>query len=142
MTDFRPDCTINLHVEPRGKPAKIAWSCSLAHAKRGRIVVARRFLGLVSREEAQLRALLFGLRQAARLLQEKVEIAATFPVEEWLADESPRRLAPELKPLREEAARFWMGFRYRRVARMAEPEARPLREEAEKAFRRRNKQDD
>jgi hypothetical protein len=141
MTDFRPDCTINLHCELRGKPAKIAWSCSIVHPKRGRIVVARRFLGLVSREEAQLRALLFGLREAARLLQEKVEATATFPVEEWLGEEGPRRLAPELKPLREEAARCWAGFRYRRAGRMSGEEALALRGEAENAFRRRGKHD-
>ena len=118
MTDFHPDCTINLHLELRGKPAKLAWVCSISHPKSGRIVLARRFLGLVSPEEAQLRALLFGLRQTGRLLQEKVEAAATFPLESWLGEVEPRRLAPELKPLREEARRLWDGFRYRRIARL------------------------
>ena len=123
MTDFRADCTINLHAELRGKPAKIAWACSLVHSKRGRIVLARRFVGAVTREEAQLRALRFGLRQASRLLQEKVEANATFALEELLAEESPRRLAPELKPLREEVARVWLTFRHRRIGRLEGAEA-------------------
>jgi hypothetical protein len=142
MTDFRPDCIINLHLELQGKPAKVAWSCSIEHSKRGRIVHARRFLGLVSREEAELKALLFGLRQTARLLQEKVVVAATFPVEAYLADVPPRRLPPELKGAREEALRFWTGFRLRRIGRVAGDEARQLRDDAEKSFRRRSRNDD
>jgi hypothetical protein len=135
MADFKPDCTINLHVEARGKPAKLAWSCSVSHARSGRLALARRFIGLSSREETELRALLFGLRQASRLLQEKVEVAATFGLDGRLDDS--RRVPPELKPLRDEAHRLWEGFRYRRIGKLSPAVSRELGEEAEKAYRRR-----
>ena len=107
MTDFKPDCTINLHVELRGKPAKIVWCCSMEQARAGRVILARRFLGLVNREEAELQVLLFGMRQAARFLQEKVEIRASFSAEDHLLKErSGNRTPQELKPLRAEAVRL------------------------------------
>jgi hypothetical protein len=136
MTDFRPDCTISLHVETRGKPAKLTWACSISHAKRGLLVRARGFSGLVPHAEAELAALLFGLRQTQRLLQEKVEVAATFPVEELLSKEN-RRLAPGLRPQRDEAVRIWESFRLRRMGKVSPGAARELREEAEGSYRRR-----
>lgn len=140
MTDFRPDCTINLHVEARGKPAKVAWVCSITHARRGRLVLARRFLGLVPRGEAELRALLFGLRETQRLLQEKVEVAATFPLDGLLGEEiRGRRVPAELAPLREDATRLWNAFRLHRCGRLEGGEALALREDGERAFLRNRK---
>lgn len=143
MTEFRADCTINLHVESRGKPGKLAWVCSVVHGKRGRVVLARRFMGIASREEVELRALLFGLRQGARFLQEKVDVAANFPLEGILAEgKSAGRVSPELKPMKEEILKAWGGIRLKRVARVAGEEAVFLREEAEKAYQRKHRQDD
>ncbi len=138
MTDFRPDCIINLHVETRGKPAKLAWSCSLSHAKQGQIVLACRFLGFVTREEAELKSLLFGLRQASRLLQEKVELRSTFSLEEILNEQgrTRRKLVPELRPFREESVRLWGSFRHSRHGRLEGAEALVLQKEAENAYRR------
>lgn len=140
MTDFRPDCTINLHVELRGKPAKVSWACSIAIGKHGTVVMARRFLGIVSRDEAELAALLFGLAQAQRLQQEKVEIAATFSLDGRLADDGgARRLPPELRPRRDEAARIWSSFRLAKEGRVAPERALALREAAVGAFARKRR---
>jgi hypothetical protein len=140
MTEFKADCTINLHLEARGKPAKIAWACSITHPKHGHLVIARKFLGLVEREEAELESLLFGLRQAARFLQEKVEVNATFPLEGKLREPntSSRAGIPALRPKREDVVKLWNAFRLRRAARMTGPEAELLRKEAELAFQRKN----
>ena len=140
MTDFKPECTINLHVELRGKPAKFAWACSLSQERKGRVVLARRFLGLVTREQAELGALLFGLRQAQRFLQEKVEVAATFPLMDLTGGGSgTRRTAPELRALQGETARIWDSFRLKRIGRMGGEEALPLQEAAELAYQRKRK---
>ncbi len=134
MNEFKADCTINLHVELSGKPAKVAWACSLVHARRGRVVLARKFLGIVPREEAELEVLQFGLRQATRLLQEKVELNATFPLEGKLSAKKSAKLEPSLKEKKEQLARLWDGFRLKRAARMSGEEAKLLRETAEKTF--------
>lgn len=137
MTDFRADCTINLHVEAQGRPGKHAWACTITHAKRGRILGARRFLGLVERDEAELRALLFGLRQTSRLQQEKVELAATFSCARLLEEEGfARKPSAEFRALREEARRLWQGFRLAKLGAVTPAEAVALREEAEGAYRR------
>jgi hypothetical protein len=137
MTDFRPDCTINLHVELRGKPAKLAWACSITHPRRGRLVLARKFVGVVPREEAEISALLFGLRQASRFLQEKVEVAASFSVDRLLAGGESARAAPEVRAIREEAKRRWEEFRLRRSGSLTPLEAVALRAEAERSYRSR-----
>jgi hypothetical protein len=141
MTDFRPDCIINLHAEFRGKPAKVAWACSIEHAKAGRVVAARRFLGVVPRDEAEISAVLFGLRQASRFLQEKVELRATFSLEGKLGGGTGRPPPRELRPAHDEAARLWEGFRLRRTGRVSPDEALALREEAEKAYLRKSKRE-
>jgi len=139
MTEFRPECTINLHVESQGKPAKLAWSCSIAHHRSGRVACARKFLGIVPREEAELHALLFGLEQAKRLLQEKVEIAAAFSLKELLEGEArgARGMSPERKAMREGARREWETFRLRRISPLGREEQAFLRDLAEGAYRRR-----
>jgi hypothetical protein len=136
MTDFRPECIINLHVEIRGKPGRISWACSITREKHGRVVLARKLLGEGLREEAELAALEFGFAQANRFQQEKVEVTATFPLESTL-EGSGRKLSPGLKPRREAVLKAWMGFRLRKLGRMEGPEALALREAAEKAFVRR-----
>jgi len=133
MTDFRPECIINLHVEIRGKPGRMAWACSITREKHGRVVLARALLGEVPREEAELAALEFGFSQANRFQQEKVEVTATFPLESTL-EGSGRKLAPELKIRRESVLKAWKGFRLHKLGRMTGPEALALREAAEKAF--------
>jgi hypothetical protein len=141
MTEFHADCTINIHLEARGQPAKLAWSCSLVYAKRGRIVLARGFLGKMGREEAELAALGFGLAQAHRLQQEKVDLAATFPVEGIDGDgkRAGRTAAPGIKSKRSELMESWQRFRLRRIARINPEEAQLLRETAGKAFERKRK---
>lgn len=103
------------------------------HEKHGRLVQARKFIGQPARDEAELTALLFGLKQAARFLQEKVEVRATFPVDDKLpkGNSSSREPEPGLKL---DVAKAWGSFRLRRVARMDPKEAEILRREAEKAF--------
>ena len=149
MTDFHADCTINLHVcargEKRGQPALRSWSCSIQHPKHGRLVLASKAMGTVGKEEAERAALLFGLQQASRFLQEKVEVAATFPLEERLSKMKEARRkerepvesedAREVSP-KEELARAWGRFRLRRVVRMQDSEAKLLSNEAEQALRR------
>lgn len=144
MNDFKADCTINLHVESRGNPAKQVWVCSITHAKRGRVLLSRKFLGIVSRDEAEMLALRFGIKQALRLLQEKVDVAATFPLESHLKlENSPGRgRTPELKLLREELVSYWGDFRLKRVAKLLPSEAAVLQDNAEKAFQRKRKQED
>ncbi|HEY8280646.1 MAG TPA: hypothetical protein VIH99_13535 [Bdellovibrionota bacterium] len=142
MTEFRPDCIINLHVEARGRPEKLAWACTIVHAKRGVLVAARKFLGLFPRETAETEALLFGLGQAARLLQEKVEVAATFPLDRMLTDNiSGRRIPPGLKLKSEEIAKVWSGFRFKRITDLRGTEAEGLREDAEKAYERKRRRE-
>lgn len=136
MTDFRPECIINLHVEIRGKPARLSWACSITREKHGRVVLARKLLGDVPREEAEIAALEFGFAQANRFQQEKVEVTATFPLESTL-EGSGRKLPPDLKPRREGVLKAWKGFRLHKIGRMTGPEALALREAAEKASLRR-----
>lgn len=138
ISEFRPECTVNLWLEANGQPAKRAWLCSLEVAGK-RVLVARKFLGIVSVEEAELNALLFGLRRARRLLQEKVEVRANFPVEGVLeAKKNPgRRTGPDLQSGKEEAAQIWASIRLIRGGRLDPSSAAFLAEEAKKAFRRR-----
>ena len=136
MTDFRPECIINLHVEIRAKPARIAWACSITREKHGRVVLARKLMGEAPREEAEIAALEFGFAQANRFMQEKVEVTATFPLESTL-EGSGRKLTPQLKPRRENVVKAWKAFRLRKLGKMVGPEALALRESAEKAFVRR-----
>ena len=136
MTDFRPDCTIHLHVETRGKPEKAAWCCSIVHHKRGRLLLVSGFLGIVEKRSAEQVALLFGLRQAQRLLQEKVELSSSFPLEGKL--EPKRGEKRQLSPERVQLLQIWEGFRLRRARRMPDgEEAALLRETADRAFSRR-----
>jgi hypothetical protein len=141
MTEFKADCTINLHVEARGKPARTAWSCSVMHGKHGRLVLARKFMGEAPREEAELEALLFSLRQTERLLQEKVELCASFSLEGKVAGKGAVGASPGLKSRRGEIVKAWGGFRLRRVSRMKATELAVLRESVEKACQRKQKRD-
>ena len=95
MTDFRPECIINLHAEGRSN-SRWAWSCSITREKHGTVVLARKLLGDVSREEAEIAALEYGFAQANRLLQEKVELCSTFAVE-GLLEGSAKKLPAEHK---------------------------------------------
>jgi hypothetical protein len=144
MTEFRADCTINVHIEARGNPAKFAWSCSILYGKRGRVVIARGFLGKSGREEAELAALAFGIGQALRLKQEKVDLAGTFALEGILDAEKPsgRGASESVRLKKRELISVWQGFRLRRVATIRPEEANLLREEAGKAFGRKRKMED
>lgn len=136
MTGFKADCTINLHVENRGKTGKLAWACSIVHHNRGRIVLARKLTTDMSKEGAEQEAVLFGLQQTQRLLQEKVDIAASFPLQGMLPEENMpgRGKARGVKSkMSEDIAKAWLGFRLRRVTRMAAAEAELLRKEANQA---------
>jgi hypothetical protein len=136
MTVFKADCTINLHVDSRGKTGKLAWACSIVHHRRGRIVLARKFVGQVPKAEAEQEALLFGLQQTHRLLQEKVDIAANFPLGELLPRENKSgggKRASVKSIHSEEIAKAWLGFRLRRITPIVAAEAELLRKEAGQA---------
>lgn len=143
MQDFNADCTIKVWVEALGKPAKLAWACEIAVGGRS-LVRARKFLGIVPREEAELSACVFGVSQAARLLQEKVELRASFSAEDtWEKRASPGRgRGPDLQSERTKLARLWNGIRLRRVARLTPAEASAIGAEAKKAFRRHKEEED
>jgi len=81
-------------------------------------------------------AVLFGLQQTHRLLQEKVDVAANFPLQSILPDENlaGRGKGGGVKSkLSEDIVKAWLGFRLRRVTRMAADEAELLRKEANQA---------
>lgn len=143
-TGFKADCTINFHVESLDKSGRLAWSCSIVHYKRGRVVVAAKAAGNVAKEEAQLEAILFGLWQTKRLLQEKVDVAASFPLQGILpeAGSAPQKKTKMEKSdktdgksaqLREDIGKAWEGFRLRRIVKMVPGEAEILRKEASQA---------
>ncbi len=99
--------------------------------------MARKYSADLSRENAEREALLFGLQQTQRLLQEKVDVAANFPLEGMLpAGEKmpgrPKGTGVNLK-LGEQIAKAWLSFRLRRVTRMVAAEAEFLRKEASQA---------
>lgn len=138
ISEFRPECTVNLWLEANGQPAKRAWVCAIEVAGK-RIVTARKFLGIVSVEEAEASVLLFGLRRVRRLLQEKVEVRGNFPVEGMLgkAKAVGRRGEPDLQSERAEITSIWESIRLVRGARITPADGALLAEEAKKVFRRR-----
>jgi hypothetical protein len=136
MQDFNADCTINLLVLSQGKPGKYVWACSLLTRKSVRLVLARRFMGMVSSEEAEWNAVFFGLSQAARLQQEKVELSATFPLSIGV-DSKGRR--PEIQWKKAEAEHLWSSFRLKKTGKIHAEEERFLREEAMRAFSRKSR---
>lgn len=137
MQGFKADCTINIHVDARDKSGRFTWACSVVHYKRGRVVLASRNAGQVPKAEAEREALLFGLAQTHRLLQEKVDLCANFPLQGMLPrqEEKPsgRPGKPGVESKGDELLRAWEGFRLRRIARMEPGEAELLRKEAAKA---------
>ena len=136
MANFNPDCTINLHVEVSSK-GRVTWACSVVHFRRGRVVLAGRSAANSTKEEAEREAVLFGLRQTHRLLQEKVEVTANFPLKGMLPPQeekaSGRRSKPAVESEGDELLRAWEGFRLRRISRTEPGEAELLRKEAARA---------
>ncbi len=135
MTGFKADCTINFYVGSLDKAGRMAWGCSIIHFKRGRVVLAAKKMGNVAKEEAQLEAVLFGLQQTKRLLQEKVDVAANFPLQIFLpetgkAPGNKKKSEGKLALLREDVERAWEGFRLRRIVRLATEESEILRLES------------
>ncbi len=126
MQDFHADCTINLLLQCQGRSAKYSWVCSLVTRESVRLVLARRFLGRVSREQAEWNATVFGLRQAQRLLQEKVALCADFSVD--LSD-AGRSRDPGVQLLKSEAQKIWDSFRLKKMGRISPQELQVLREE-------------
>lgn len=110
MQEFKPECTINLHVESMGTPPKYIWICSVRYLV-SRVVVAKGFTGSKIREDAQLAAALFGMRQALRLKQEKVALACSFPG--ILSLSAKKNL--ELQSKIEEMHSLWAGFRLKKT---------------------------
>lgn len=136
MANFNPDCTINLHVDVSAK-GRVSWACSIVHYKRGRVVLAIAKVDDKPKEFAEREAVLFGLRQTHRLLQEKVEVTANFPLKGMLPpqEEKPsgRRERADLESEGDEILRAWERFRLRRISRTEPGEAELLRKEAAKA---------
>lgn len=132
MQDFNVECTINLHVEAYGKPAKYIWCCSLCLPE-SRIIFVSGFVGRSTKREAEDKAILFGLEQAHRLRQEKVAISASFPLEgrPFHGEGGRKKL-----PLSEELfAGLWEAFRLRKTAPMGKEEREFLSKEARKNLR-------
>ena len=117
MQEFKPECTINLHVESLGTPPKYIWNCSIRYHV-SRIVVAKGFTGSKIREDAQLEAALFGMRQAMRLKQEKVALACSFP---GILSLSPKKNL-ELQSKINEMNSLWQGFRLRKTIELEKNE--------------------
>jgi hypothetical protein len=136
MQDFHADCTVNLLISSNGKPGKIVWVCSLVSRDSVRLVLARRFMGLSSRERSEWQALLFGLTQARRLQQEKVELCSGFSS---LVDLPGRHRDPAIQSIKGKVEEAWGSFRLRRAGKLASGEERVLRDWAEAAFSRKNK---
>lgn len=135
MQDFHPDCIINILVTARGQPAKFTWACGLFTRERVPLVIATRFLGHVPREEAEAAALLFGLEQAARLQQEKVQLGGdiAFPGINAPAGRGRKGTVP-LKM--REALALWESFRLRKSASLTEADRAALRGAFEPGARR------
>lgn len=96
-------------------------------------MLASKHAGDMSRSEAEQQALLFGLQQTHRLLQEKVDVASNFPMQGMLPEENRagRGKAAGLKSkLGEDIVKAWTDFRLRRIVKMAEDEATILRKKA------------
>lgn len=140
MQDFHPDCTINLLVQSQGKPGKFAWACTLVTRNSVRLLVARRFLGVVNREQAEWSCALFGLEQAARLQQEKVQLSADFSLALDPAAGGKHR-DPAIQSKKAEAEALWASFRLRKQGKISAEEDGFLRQEAMKAFSRKSKDD-
>jgi hypothetical protein len=136
MQDFHPECTINLLIQAQGRPSKYVWACSILTRNSVRLVFARRFLGMVSREQAEWNALLFGLRQAERLQQEKVQLSSSFSLSLGAAG---KLRCPELQSLKAQAEGIWNGFRLRKTGKIDPAEEDFLKESAAKAFSRKRK---
>lgn len=117
MQEFKPECTINLHVDSIGTPPKYIWICSVRYLL-SRVVVAKGFTGSKLREDAQLAAALFGLRQAYRLKQEKVALACSFP---GILSLSPKKNL-ELQSKLEELHSLWEGFRLKKTTELDKAE--------------------
>lgn len=139
MQDFHADCTINILLHTQGKPAKYAWICSLTTRNSVRLLWARKFMGHTSREDAEWHATLFGLRQAHRLLQEKVQFSAPFNAPNLSAG---KHRDPRIQLMKAESEKLWEAFRLKKQAKILAEEEKFLREEIEKVFfqnrRRRN----
>lgn len=136
MQDFHADCTINLFLRAQGKPGKYAWVCSLVTRNSVRLVLARRFLGIVSREKAEWQAALFGLEQAARLQQEKIQLCANFSLS---LEPGSKHRDPEIQSKKAEAEALWATFRLRKMGKLDAGEEEALSAEAMKAFSRKSR---
>ena len=136
MQEFKPDCTINLLILSHGRPAKYAWACSILTRESVRLVLARRFVGISSRDEVEWSAMLFGLGQAMRLQQEKVQVCADFSDILQIAG---KHRDPQIQSLKAAAQDAWASFRLRKEGRISADEEMLLKEEASKAFSRKSR---
>lgn len=124
MQEFKAECTINLYVEPIGGSSKFAWVCSIRYLL-SRLVVGKGYLGHADREEAQIKAALFGLKQAQRLKQEKVAIASSFS--DLLQAKKTRK--KELQSDLDEIKYILEGIRLKKLIELAPEELAYLRGE-------------
>jgi hypothetical protein len=131
MQDFHADCIINILLQAQGKPAKYAWICSLSTRNSVRLVWARKFMGLVNREEAEWAAALFGLEQAQRLQQEKVQFSAGFSAPDPRAG---KLRDPRIQSMKARAEKIWESFRLKKEGRISAEEETFLRDEVGKVF--------
>ena len=139
MQEFKPDCTIILHLESKGKPSKYAWVCSVSTEKQEHMVIARGFLGMIEHELAEAMALQFALRFVENLRREKVELRTSFPAQGMLEEDKKSKKSGRVREARlqlEEVKKIWEGIRLKRWKKIEEKDLRFLRKEAESSFSR------
>lgn len=99
-------------------------------------MLARKFLGIVSRDQAEWSALLFGLKQAERLQQEKVQLCSGFNLS---LDSPGKHRDPEVQLKKAEAEGIWKSFRLSKTGRVDPEEEAFLQREVAKAFSRKSR---
>lgn len=137
MQEFKPDCTINLHLESRGRPGKNVWACSIVDRSGRRLVTALRFAGAMGREAAMIECANFGMSQAQRLRMEKVELASDGTIDSMLVPERiGGKRSKELQSILKNVSNMWIMFRLRKVGVISPEERDYLRGQANSLLKR------
>src|SRR5690349_10465381 len=139
MQEFKPECIINLYLESRGKPGKLAWGGSLYHQDGKLLAQLGGFLGLQDRREAELKITDIVLELARQLKMEKIELSANFPAE-GIFQEKIRggSSGKELQLLERKLRGLWEEFRLRRIGKINAKEIESLRKECAALFDRKH----
>ena len=136
MNEFKQECTIILAVREKGK--KFSWVGKLLNQDGECLVLAKKFMGSVSPAAAENAALEFGMEQALRLRQEKVELQTSFPCEKILQEnkgKSAKKLPKNLSTSDIRLRELWSSFRLRRCRLISGDEERELLHEIQQEFK-------